>query len=245
MEKKLVGILVCTLMIVTTLPVIGNENIQNTSSVAPGIIGIKLVAKVFEVNDPYNLLGGVIHVNDTITGKYNYDSGIPDSEPNDPHVGKYIMTSSSYGFEVKAGGLVFKTNPSDIDFYLRIVNDYEYGYPHPDFYHVFSGNNLQLSNGMTVEQIRWDLEDPTGTVLSSDALPITAPVLADWESVYGLRLYGKDPSNPSKEYLVSAHVTRVTKSKARGAHFTEQPVLIWLLEHFANMFPILRQLMKL
>lgn len=209
---------VCTLMIATVLPVVGAANVQSPDTLASGLIGIKIVAKVYEVTDPHNLLGGVIKVNDTITGKYVYDAGTPDAFPADPSVGKYDMISSSCGFEVGAGGLIFKTNPSDVDFYLLIINDYYAGYPHPDLYVVCSQNNLQLANGMIVDWFQWELKDPNGTVLTNDSLLTTAPVLANWVSIYGLTLYGYDPANPSKEYVVRAHVTKATKNCVIGGY---------------------------
>jgi hypothetical protein len=92
-------------MIVTILPAAGASNVQTIWSVkennysihylstllnAAGNIAIKIVAKVYEVDDPYNLLGGAIKVNDTITGKYNYDSGTQDENLN-PNVGMLIL----------------------------------------------------------------------------------------------------------------------------------------------------------
>ena len=111
------------LMIVTVLPAAGAVNVQNVLPVASGLIGIKIVATVTMVTDSNNLLGGAIHVNDTITGKYIYNSGAPDIEP-DPNIGAYLSTTSPCGIELKAGDFVFKTDPSDIDLGIAIWNDY-------------------------------------------------------------------------------------------------------------------------
>jgi hypothetical protein len=227
--KKIIGILFCMLMIATALPIADAVNVQSTwclkeniyskyyqiNQVNTGVIGIRIVAKVFEVNDPNNLLGGVIKVDDTITGKYIYDSGTVDTNPN-PKIGEYPYTSSSFGFEVNAGGLVFKTNPSNVDFGLYIANNW-YNF---DFYTVYSYNNLQLSNGMLVNDIRWQLVDYNGTAIDSDVLPTTAPVLADWESQFGLSLSGKDPDDLSKEYTIRAHVAKATKKLSTDVHWT-------------------------
>jgi hypothetical protein len=254
MKKKIIGMLVSILLVATTLSATGATNVQTTQNMkenndlepylnnpvsSPGIITIKIVANVIDVYDPNNLLGGVIQVDDTVTGKYVYDSGTPDSDP-DPDVGEYKHTSSTFGMELKVGGLVFKTNPSNVDFLILIANDWIYG----DVYGVYSYENLQLSNGMFVSLLAWELIDENSTVFSSDALPTTAPVPSDWE-LNLLGLNGHDPSNPSKYYKITATVTQATKSRTRDVHSDMQSILTWLFEHFANMFPILRQLMKL
>ncbi len=259
MKKKIIGIFVMTLLIAATvLPVVNAVNIQTTQDVeknnyletcpstptgSSGIINIKIVAKVTDVQDPYNLLGGAIKVGDKITGKYNYDSGTPDSEP-DPKEGQYIYTSSTFGIELKAGGLVFKTNPSNVDFWIIIGNDIFYLSEYVDLYTIISYNNLQLSNGMYLDRIVWWLEDDTCTALSSDDLPTIAPILSDW-AVNILYLLGSNPSDPYEDYLITATVTKATKSRARDVYFTSQPILNWLFEHFANMFPILKHLIYL
>jgi hypothetical protein len=256
MKNKIIGIFVCTLMMFATLvPVVAAENVQAPDTLASGIVGIKIVAKVDSVNDPNNLLGGVIHVNDTIKGKYVYDTGIPDSDP-DTTQGHYKFTSTSCRFEVTAGGLVFKTNPSNMDYNIDISNNHISNW---DEISVLSLNNLQLDNGMLVTIIQWDLVDYNGTALDSDALPTTAPVLTDWTSANSLLLIGKDPSDLSKNYMIFAHVTRATKSKAvdvSGAEGRTPSMIIpyqynhsfsqfWdkFFERFPNSFPRLRHLM--
>jgi len=255
MKKKIIGIFVCVLMIAPTLSATGAMNFQtiklvndnnysqpnqNNPTTSPSLITIKIVAKVILVDDSYNLLSGVIKVNDTIRGKYTYDSGIPDSEPNNSNIGLYDFTSSSCGIELTAGGLVFKTNPSDVDFHIGIFNDGSYG----DEYIVYSGKNLQLSNGMLVDDIMLVLIDSSSTAFSSDALPVTAPVLEDFDYYNALRIHGYNPSS-GYSFVILMNVTKATKSKAKDAYFTTQPGLVWFLERFPNVFPILRHLLKL
>jgi hypothetical protein len=259
MKKKIIGILVCILLIVTALSATGVINVQTTQNMkenndlepnlstpvnSPGVITIKIVAQVYFIHDPNNLLGGAIQVDDTITGKYTYNSRTPDSNP-DPHWGEYRYTSSTFGIEINAGGLDFKTNPSDVDFLMGIGNDTQWSDDYVDYYGLASRNNLQLSNGMLVYEIYWILIDDTCTALTSDALPTTAPVLSDWIQPYGLYMSGWDPSDPGKQYVIQANVTKVTRSRARDVQSSMQPILTWLFEHFANIFLILQQLIKL
>jgi hypothetical protein len=258
MKKKIIGIFVCMLMIATALTATGamnfqatwlvNENNyfqpnQNTPANSPSLITINIVAKVYSVDDPDNLLGGVIKINDTIKGKYTYDSNATDTEP-DPAIGIYWYYSSPCRIEIKAGGFVFKTDPNNVEFGIGVANDLVYPYPQGDMYEIASFNNSNLSNGYIVTGIDWLLYDPSGTALSSDSLPTTAPVLSKWNQSttgFGLTFNAFNPSNNSHFYI-KADVTKATKSRARDAYFTTQPVLIWLLERFQNLFPILRHL---
>ena len=256
MKMKIIVIFVGMLLIVTALSATGAINVhtsvyvrenndldpyQSNPTKSPDIITIKIEAQVTDVQDPNNLLEGKIQVNDSITGKYNYDSGTPDSEP-DPTIGVYNYNSSTFGIELEVGGFVFKTNSSDVDFTITIANNFSYNW---DLYTVESNNNSQLSNGLLVNSIAWGLIDTTGNALSSDALPTTAPVLSDWEENI-LFIYGSSPSNPYEIYLISGNITKVTllsKGKSRDVSFTTHPILIWLFERFPNLIPILKHIL--
>lgn len=163
---------------------------------APITIFIK--GEVAEVFDPDNILGGAINVGDPIFGSYTYDPATSDSDPL-PTRGEYLHTSPPYGIAVNAGGFHFETDPSNVDFEVAISNDQ--GSPPEDYYVLWSNSNLPLWNGALVEAIGWQLDDPTGTALSSDALPTVPPTLSDWESIFGLNAYGR-----SGIYNVRAHV---------------------------------------
>jgi hypothetical protein len=63
---------------------------------------------------------------------------------------------------------------------MRIINDQVDNGVH-DYYTVFSDESISIpSVGFTINYISWNLWDSTHTALSSDALPVTAPVLTDW-----------------------------------------------------------------
>ena len=70
-----------------------------------------------------------------------------------------------------------------------------------------SRNNLPLANGFQVGNITWQLVDSTGTAVSSDALPTTAPRLADYQSNI-LIVIGEKSGNI---FDFAAQVTKVTK----------------------------------
>jgi len=158
------------------------------SSLAEGaLITIQIEGVVDNVMDVGNYLEGKIKVGDTFTGSYTYDSDTPDSSPLDLVQGNYWHYNPPAGISLNVGGFDFKTDPANVEFHVAIRNDIQPG--GSDIYALGSSNNLLLSNGTSVEGITWQLYDPTGNALSSDALPTTAPVLEDWQSNV-LHIYG-------------------------------------------------------
>jgi len=129
-------------------------------------VTIYIEAEVDYVDDIGNYLEGKINPGDTITGYYTYESTTADTNPS-AQVGDYWQYSA----------LTFATNSSNVNFLVEVVNDYPTG----DDYGYISYNNEPLSNGHLVDHISWQLDDYTGLVFSSDALPLTAPVLSDWQ----------------------------------------------------------------
>lgn len=153
------------------------------------LVTIQIEAVVDSVQDEGNYLEGKIGVGDIITGWYRYDSSTPDTNPS-PNVGDYEHFVSPYGIFLSVGGFDFETDPANMNFLVEIINDSISGGLH-DSYIVRSYGNLPLSNGASVDHISWILTDSSAGALSSDALPTTAPILDEWQSVYGLRLHGE------------------------------------------------------
>jgi len=166
MKRGIITIVICALSF-WTLPV------QAT------LITIQIEGVVDDVYDPFDYLGGKIKVGDSIIGSYTYDLSTPDSNPI-PQVADYYHYASSCGISLTVGGFEFKTDPANVDFLVEIINDYTSG-GLQDNYGLISYNNLPLPNGVSVGGIDWSLTDSSATALSSTKLPITAPVLEDWE----------------------------------------------------------------
>jgi hypothetical protein len=141
------------------------------------LVTIEIEAVVDEVGDPHGYLGGRITSGDTVTGSYTYDTSTADSNPSSQGA-DYRHYQAPCGISLSVGGFEFRTDPGNVDFLIQIIDDY----PPEDNYLVRSRNNLPLPDGTYVGGISWVLEDPSGTALSSDALPATAPVLDDWGS---------------------------------------------------------------
>ena len=88
MKNKIIGMVVCMLLIATALPIVNAMNVQtawytkknncsdpypSNPAFSPGRVAIEIVAKVTEVSDSDNILGGAIHVDDTITGSFIFN----------------------------------------------------------------------------------------------------------------------------------------------------------------------------
>ena len=156
------------------------------------LITIDIEAVVDSVSDEGDYLEGNIEAGDIITGFYTYDSSVT-RLPGE----RYQFDSAPCGVFLSAGGFDFETDPSNVYLEMGIGNDLSWG----DTYFFISFSNLPLSNGTVVDGISWSLKDPSGTALSSDALPTTAPILDQWGD-NRLRLHGE-----RGQYIVDAHVT--------------------------------------
>lgn len=176
-----------------------------TASCARAIIDI--MATVSLVDDPDNLLNNAVSVGDTVTGFYTYDSTAVDSNPLE-EVGDYRYTTAPNGIRLTVNGLNFGTKPTDVDFLLELVNNYQ----GRDNYLVISYNNLfdVSSPGLVVmNAISWQLDDPTQRALPSPALPANPPVLSRWQSIFGLNI----DSSGDSHFLIRADVTSAVRRR--------------------------------
>jgi hypothetical protein len=155
------------------------------------LITTEIEAVVDSVSDEGNYLEGKIKVGDILTGFYTYDSSVT-RLPGE----RYEFDSAPCGVFLTVGGFDFQTDQSSVDFEMGIGNDLSWG----DTYFFISFNNLPLSNGVAVDSIRWQLDDPSGTALDSTALPEGPPILDDWQE--NILTFGAD-----RLYGISAHIT--------------------------------------
>jgi len=159
------------------------------------LITVEIEAVVDSVWDAGNYLDGNIKVGDIITGWYTYDSDTPDSNPS-AIGGRYEHHTPPHGIFLSVGGFDFQTDLTSVDFLIEITNNY----PPGDDYFLLSRNNVPLYSRASVYEISWWLYDPTGSALSSTALPENAPVLAQW-GLNDLRIQSL------RTFSIAAHVT--------------------------------------
>jgi hypothetical protein len=170
------------------------------------LIEIAIEAKIIEVSDDYSLLEGKINVDDIITGSYKYDSEAADNEPDYHYKGLYKFNQSPYGISLEAGGFQFKTDPTIVDFTIGIINDYPSLLN--DIIGLDSDNNLTLDNGVPLRGIFWQLDDYSGQAISSISLPVTAPIIDDWQDGNILNIAGG--VEREETFGISATVTSAT-----------------------------------
>src|ERR1044071_9042759 len=90
---------------------------------------------ITEINDLGFVLDGSITNGTPFKGFYIFETTTPDSN-DDPTVGDYEYTNSTYGVVVGIGNYVFRTNPQHVDFLIEVVNRID-----DDNYLLLSYNN--------------------------------------------------------------------------------------------------------
>lgn len=273
MKNKIIGLLVCMLVIGTTIPSLGalslptplvmkehlsSERFSTTPPRSPGtLITISVRARVLAVHDPCNFLEGKIKFGHKITGTYTYDADTPDYYPEYSDRGFYMMNDTSCGVEFNVGGLIFKTDQNNPLTEILILNDVRFEDEIIDVIEVHSTLDFPLTQEV-VSFFYLEFVDSTATALSSVALPTTAPVLRKWENKT-LSIYGFDEYY--NYFVVFANVTLVIKQYGAGLqgvnsvarqsltaipHIVPIPfVRFWVnvVERFPNAFPLLRYLL--
>ena len=167
------------------------------------LITIGLEAVVTEVDDLSNWLEGSIQVDDIITGYYSYESTVLDTNPDD-NIGEYVYNTQPYGIFLESGVFEFGTDLSNVNFKISILNN-DQG---RDRYLIVSYNNLPLSGGTNINGISWQLDDYSENALSSTDLPVSEPVLSNWENDY-FDITGGIKTQTTYEFLIRSHVTQV------------------------------------
>jgi hypothetical protein len=180
-------------------------------------VSIDITATVDDVREEDNFLQGKVKVGDTIRGTYVYESTTPDSNDS-PLYGVYEHSALPYGIDLSVNGLRFRTDPNYLDFSIGIVNDYVdiLGRTN-DNYGVSSSLNIiegLASPFMGYFMIYFQLDDYTGTALSSDALPTMPPVLADYQS--GNLLYIDPYVMGYTDFFIMGHITCAALSGSGG-----------------------------
>jgi len=143
------------------------------------LVTIQITSEITEVSDTAGLLRGQIDIGDIIAGTYTYNSATLDSSPA-TRIGRYEHNVNPYGMFLRSeSGVEFQSDPYKIAFLIEIIND-NIGYG-GDRYLAWSQRNIPLREGVFIYSIWCEFFDPTYTALSDDSLPLSPPVLTDWE----------------------------------------------------------------
>jgi hypothetical protein len=171
------------------------------------LITLAISGQVNSVTDPYgNPYSGLegVYSGAAITGTYTYDSTTLDMYPSDPSFAQYWSYATPVGISLEIAGFSFKTDPTNVKFYVEVQNDNSFG---EDIYSIGSYYNLfPLSDATLSDSISWELVDSTGTALSRDALPLTAPDLTKWDNTWRGNLLHIDSSRGG-QYVIQGTIT--------------------------------------
>ena len=191
----------------TTLATLLAVALHNIPAAYAELVTFQVTATVDTVDDPNWLLGGSILVGDTLEGTLQYDTSLPDLEP-DANLGTYFAsppggsfiegTSSASGF--------FET----IDFFDAVVGNGPTS-GDEDFVVFFATGDTTPST-LVHPSVDWVdlavvLYDFDGTVFSNDSLPTTLD-LAEFE-LAEVELTSEDDQNFI--YAVTATITDIAQ----------------------------------
>jgi hypothetical protein len=166
------------------------------------VVTIELTGEITEV--AFSKWGNTeIRVGDQITGFYTYDTEAYDENPL-PTVGRYRYSSPPCGITLTVNGLLFQSDPGNVDFYVKVFNDFPGDPFTTDRFYISSERNEEVS-GVPITFISWQLDDRTGTIFTSTSIPSSPPALEafDWQGLYIL--------GPRGSALLIGRVTSVTQ----------------------------------
>lgn len=187
-----------------------------TFAVAPARadrVTIQLGGTVTSVYDPDSVLSGAVAVGSAITGRYTYDTSTPPDAGTGAEVDGYTHAAEFYWLRAWCGGRTFQTPREDFAYaghFFRV--EMADGYNGVDTYHIIDN----YAPGAAAALPDWfdlslQLDDTSATALSSTALPLAAPNLADWTSARLSIMAGlqwQDPPN-KKYYEFYADITSI------------------------------------
>jgi hypothetical protein len=170
-------------------------------------VTIQITGQITQIRNtetyPYQ---NTIHIGDTFTGTYTYNSAATNSS-SQSGLGIYVQ-NAPYGFNISMGGFEFKTTANHVgQFGISIFNDYSL--QTYDRYIIDSEQNVPLSTGLSVNSIIWDVSDNTHTAISSIALTSSAPVMSNWpNNTFSIGCGG--PPNGNSTLAIWGTVTQAT-----------------------------------
>jgi hypothetical protein len=182
-----------------SIALISSAAILSISPIFAEPVTISFEATVDYIEDTNGALNGKLNPGSTITGKYTYDPAQTDSNPS-PEVGDYEFDASPFGITLNLANTIVGTAPNG-NFLIETVNDYN----GTDNFLLRSYENTSSDKALAINHISWQLDDPTMTALSSDALPSSPPNLANFQSWFGINVEGTNGS-----FFLAATVTKIT-----------------------------------
>lgn len=144
-----------------------------SSSVQAELAVFNVNATITDVYDSANVLQGRITIGNPVSGTYQFETQVPDEDPNVEYARYNQANTGAIGFDLITGGVSLKTDPT-VPGHMHFI---DMGNSFSDFYHIGSWGNRELSDGVKIDDITLDLYDDTGVALNHTLLSATAPTI--------------------------------------------------------------------
>jgi len=164
----------------------GSDPTDPASTPASGsLIQQSFTIRIDSIRDDNNSFPGITGaLTSNVVGSYAfYDT--PDIQPDDLTFGNYTQQPAGANINIGINGYNFSSDTA-AEYALQVVttDNYTGRYPDPDspsqdIFHLNSQAN-NLTNGVTINQILFELSDSTGVAHLSDSLITGAPILANY-----------------------------------------------------------------
>jgi hypothetical protein len=157
-------------------------------------ITVEVTARVSSIYDPGNVLGGQIRIGQEGSGRYSYDTSVPDSLQYSSWQASYPQSASQLSATFTLVPFTVESDAGSPYWWASVdVYDYQPNMGASDYVRVISGPPKPLP-GIDSSQLMFQFADYNGSVLSSDALPATAPNLQSfpWSQGYFSGSRGSD-----------------------------------------------------
>jgi hypothetical protein len=196
----------------TTIAIIGILLLSVTTPLvakaSPLQVSMLMSGTVSEIQDENGLLSGGIQVGDSISGTLTIPVGAQNTAAI-AGMGIFPFTSGA-AIAIQANNLTFKTDSADPSCRMEVLKAAtEITGSRYDSFMFRSAENLPLNSNLTVDEICWQLTDPTSTALSEAQMPSFPLQLSSWQSRYGLMISGVCVSNSDLHYFIRATVTNL------------------------------------
>jgi collagen triple helix repeat protein len=140
----------------------------------------RIAGTITSVDDPGLVLDGSIRPATPFTGTYTFDPGVPDTQA-DPHVGLYDQSASGTGVRIEVGNYVFQPPAATQSTMLFSIVDGPNVFSPGDVYGFVAA--CAPPQGLSACSMAWTIINPSGTVLTSDALLVDPPSLSAWDQL--------------------------------------------------------------
>ncbi len=168
---------------------------------------IQFRALVAEIVDSDALLGGQIVPGSVLTGNILYRRESVSESPLSGIERQRLSVDAQ--FVIQAGALLFRSEPLTSRIIVEVLSKQQNPRLSADTFIVRSQVNAPLPGGVVVDEICWQIDDPSGNAFKNRAFGRDALKLTRWQSTYGLTIEGHGPAENTKPFFIRAHMQQV------------------------------------